>query len=335
MTATAGGRARRRADASATVAGWASASRSACWRSSSPCRRCTVRSIVPVVAARACSADGRGDLAVGGGERRLGWCGDGRRRSAGSPAASPPTQSGAAHLEQVVVWGALLASTLRYATPLIFARARRAVLRAQRRHQHRARGDDADRRVLRRLGRGHHGLVGRRARDRPAGGRRCSRCIHAVFAVSLRADQIVSGTALNLLALGITGYLYVDIYGNQGTPDDLPAVPDVQAADQVRPAARRRVRPAQPARLAGAGARCSSPGSWSSARHAASACARPARTRWPPRRRACRSCARATLAVDDIGRAGRAGRRVPVDRLRPLVLPEHDRGARVHRAGRR
>jgi simple sugar transport system permease protein len=51
--------------------------------------------------------------------------------------------------------------------------------------------------------------------------------VHALFAVTLRADQIVSGTALNFLALGITGYLYVDVYGEQGTPDDLPAVPDV------------------------------------------------------------------------------------------------------------
>ena len=45
--------------------------------------------------------------------------------------------------------------------------------------------------------------------------------------VSLRADQIVSGTAINLIALGITGYLYVDIYGAEGTPDDLPQVPEV------------------------------------------------------------------------------------------------------------
>ena len=51
--------------------------------------------------------------------------------------------------------------------------------------------------------------------------------MHALFAVTFRADQIVSGTALNLLAVGITGYMYVDIYGDLGTPDDLPAVPDV------------------------------------------------------------------------------------------------------------
>jgi simple sugar transport system permease protein len=48
-----------------------------------------------------------------------------------------------------------------------------------------------------------------------------------VFSVSLRSDQIVSGTALNFLAMGITGYMFVDIYGEQGTPDDIPAVPAI------------------------------------------------------------------------------------------------------------
>ena len=51
--------------------------------------------------------------------------------------------------------------------------------------------------------------------------------MHAVFAVTLRADQIVAGTAINFLALGITGFLFVKIYGTQGTPDDLPQIPDV------------------------------------------------------------------------------------------------------------
>ena len=45
----------------------------------------------------------------------------------------------------------------------------------------------------------------------------------------LRADQIVSGTAINFLALGITGYLFVDHYGDQGTPDNIPRVPDVSS----------------------------------------------------------------------------------------------------------
>jgi general nucleoside transport system permease protein len=50
----------------------------------------------------------------------------------------------------------------------------------------------------------------------------------AIFAVSLRADQIVTGMALNFVALGVTGYLYVDVYGDQGTPDGLPRVPDIK-----------------------------------------------------------------------------------------------------------
>jgi ABC-type uncharacterized transport system permease subunit len=51
--------------------------------------------------------------------------------------------------------------------------------------------------------------------------------VYAIFAIHLRADQIVGGTGINFLALGITGYLYNDIYGNKGTPENLPAVPDV------------------------------------------------------------------------------------------------------------
>jgi len=51
--------------------------------------------------------------------------------------------------------------------------------------------------------------------------------VHAVFAIHLRADQIVSGTAINFLALGITGYLFIDIYGDNGTPAVVPMVPNV------------------------------------------------------------------------------------------------------------
>ncbi|MGZ4481274.1 MAG: ABC transporter permease [Gaiellales bacterium] len=51
--------------------------------------------------------------------------------------------------------------------------------------------------------------------------------VHAVVSIHLRADQIVSGTAINFLALGLTGYLYRDIYGATGTPADLSRVPDV------------------------------------------------------------------------------------------------------------
>jgi simple sugar transport system permease protein len=40
--------------------------------------------------------------------------------------------------------------------------------------------------------------------------------IHAFVSISLRADQIVSGTAINFLALGVTGYFFIDVYGDQG-----------------------------------------------------------------------------------------------------------------------
>jgi simple sugar transport system permease protein len=51
--------------------------------------------------------------------------------------------------------------------------------------------------------------------------------IHAFFSIHLRADQIVTGMAINFLALGATGYLFVDIYGEFGTPSDIPRIPDV------------------------------------------------------------------------------------------------------------
>src|SRR5437867_12811873 len=51
--------------------------------------------------------------------------------------------------------------------------------------------------------------------------------IHAVAAIHLRSDQIVSGMALNILALGLTSFLDYQYYGTTGTPADLAAVPDI------------------------------------------------------------------------------------------------------------
>jgi simple sugar transport system permease protein len=51
--------------------------------------------------------------------------------------------------------------------------------------------------------------------------------IHAVVAIHLRADQIVSGTAINFLALGVTGYFYIQVYGANGTPSTISQVPDL------------------------------------------------------------------------------------------------------------
>jgi general nucleoside transport system permease protein len=51
--------------------------------------------------------------------------------------------------------------------------------------------------------------------------------IHAFFSIHLRADQIVSGFAINLLALGLTGYLFRSIYGIKGTPELEERIPTV------------------------------------------------------------------------------------------------------------
>jgi ABC-type uncharacterized transport system permease subunit len=50
--------------------------------------------------------------------------------------------------------------------------------------------------------------------------------VHAVFSIHLRADQIVSGFAVNFLALGLTGYLFSSIYPG-GIHEDVSRVPQV------------------------------------------------------------------------------------------------------------
>ena len=54
--------------------------------------------------------------------------------------------------------------------------------------------------------------------------------IHAFFCIHLRADQIISGFAINFLALGLTGYLFRSLYGSQGTPELPEEIPDVRLA---------------------------------------------------------------------------------------------------------
>jgi general nucleoside transport system permease protein len=49
----------------------------------------------------------------------------------------------------------------------------------------------------------------------------------AFFAVHLRADQIVVGVAVNFLALGITGYFFVQLYHGNNVPTGISQIPDV------------------------------------------------------------------------------------------------------------
>jgi simple sugar transport system permease protein len=51
--------------------------------------------------------------------------------------------------------------------------------------------------------------------------------LHAVFAIHLRADQIVGGTAVNFLALGITGYFFFQLYQGQNIPVGISTTPTV------------------------------------------------------------------------------------------------------------
>jgi simple sugar transport system permease protein len=184
----------------------------------------TVRApVVPI--ALGVLAVAAGGYAVRERRRRLGW-GAVAAGVIGAVGGVAATKSGVGNLERVVVWGALLAATLRYATPLLFAALgglfseRSGVVNIALEGMMLMGAffgiwgaDKTGSWVL--------GLV----IGMLAGG--ALALLHALFSVTLRADQIVSGTGLNFLALGVTGYAYVDIYGTQGTPDNVPAVPDV------------------------------------------------------------------------------------------------------------
>ena len=49
--------------------------------------------------------------------------------------------------------------------------------------------------------------------------------VHAFLSIQLRADQIIGGVAINLLALGITGYAFVQIYGDENIPAGVSEIP--------------------------------------------------------------------------------------------------------------
>jgi general nucleoside transport system permease protein len=51
--------------------------------------------------------------------------------------------------------------------------------------------------------------------------------IHAFWSIHLRGNQIVSGMAINFLALGVTGYFFEQLYGNQNIPAGVSTIPNV------------------------------------------------------------------------------------------------------------
>ena len=131
------------------------------------------------------------------------------------------TRANQGNLDQVVVWSALLSATLVWATPLTFAAIggmfseRSGVVNIGLEGMmlsgafFAALGAD-------KFGHWWMGLVTAGI----AGG--AFAAVHAFMAIQLRADQIVSGTAINFLARGVTGYFFIDIYGENGTPGNLP-----------------------------------------------------------------------------------------------------------------
>jgi ABC-type uncharacterized transport system permease subunit len=165
-----------------------------------------------------------GITAVGGEERRLGL-GAVAAGVIGGIGAMVATQSGEGNLEDVFVWSALIAAMLRFATPLAFA-AMGGVL------SERSGVINIGLEGMMLMG-AFFGIFGADLTGSwllgaligmAAGG--VSGLLHAVLSITLRADQVVGGTAINLLALGITGYVFIAHYGEQGTPGDVPRVPN-------------------------------------------------------------------------------------------------------------
>jgi len=157
------------------------------------------------------------------GERRVGW-GAVASGVLGIAFGALATRASGDHLDAVITWSSLFSLALVYATPLTFAAIggmfseRSGVVNIGLEGMllmgafFGAWGADSTGSWVAGLG---IGML--------AGG--LLALVHAFFSIHLRADQIVSGTAVIFLAYGITGYLYNDIYGDAGTPAACPAEP--------------------------------------------------------------------------------------------------------------
>jgi ABC-type uncharacterized transport system permease subunit len=175
-----------------------------------------------VIAALAAAA---GFYAIREGERRLGWLAI-AAGVIGAIGAIVATKSGVGNLERVFVWSALIAAMLRFATPLIFG-AMGGIL------SERSGVINIGLEGMMLMG-AFFGIFGADvfgswflgiAVGIAAGA--AMGLVHAFVSIHLRADQVVSGTAINILALGITGYVFIYHYGDQGTPGEVSRVPQL------------------------------------------------------------------------------------------------------------
>jgi ABC-type uncharacterized transport system permease subunit len=170
-------------------------------------------------------AVGAGIVAVRDEEKRLGY-GAVAAGVVGAIGAVAATRSGVGNLEDVFVWSALIAAMLRFATPLAFA-ALGGLL------SERSGVINIGLEGMMLMG-AFFGILGADLTGSWLLGAVIGMAsgavmglVHAVLSISLRADQVVGGTAINLLAVGITGYVFIAHYGQQGTPGDIPRVPEV------------------------------------------------------------------------------------------------------------
>jgi general nucleoside transport system permease protein len=144
----------------------------------------------------------------------------------GGAVAVAATRADVTKLETVVVWSALVAAMLANATPLLFTAIGGMLSERSGVIMIGLEGVMLMGAFFGLLGADLTGSwLGGMALATVAGG--ATALIYAFFAIHLRADQIVGGVAVNLLAVGITGYVLIDVYGATGTPSDLPEIPDV------------------------------------------------------------------------------------------------------------
>jgi simple sugar transport system permease protein len=136
------------------------------------------------------------------------------------------TNASASNLEEVVVWSTLLGSTLAWATPLTYAAIGGLI---------------CERSGVVNIGLegmmlagAFFGVLGADKLGSWPMGLLCAvvagmgfALVHAVMSIHLRADQIVSGTAINFLALGVTGYFFIQVYGGEGSPGDIAQIPNI------------------------------------------------------------------------------------------------------------